>query len=80
MNTEDLAKRAYELATKLWFRLVDTPGGHPGVAGPAGPGGPPWTLTDGYLEGAITALEQVLTQWYVTQWYVTEMARDRDGP
>jgi len=59
--TEDLAKRVYVLATQCWFRLVNTPGGHHGVMGPAGSEPDDWTLTKGYLGSAVTALEQVLT-------------------
>jgi hypothetical protein len=57
---EQLAIRVYELATKLWYRLMpDTSGGHPGVAGPPG-GDEPWDMVTGNLTGAITALEQIV--------------------
>jgi len=64
MKTEDLAKRAYELAADLWFRLIHTPAGHPGVMGPAGPGpeADDWSQTKGYVGGVVNVLEQVLTR------------------
>ena len=55
-----LAIRVYELATKLWYRLMpDTSGGHPGVAGPPG-GDQLWDMVAGTLTGTITTLEQIL--------------------
>jgi hypothetical protein len=60
MNEEQLAKRVYDLARDLWFRLVHTPGGHCGPAGPSGTD-ESWTMTQGYLAGAAKSLEEVLS-------------------
>lgn len=57
--TPALAKQVYDLATSLWSRQVNT-GSHPGPAGPAGSDGPPWSITDGYLQGAIASLQPIL--------------------
>jgi hypothetical protein len=58
--TTPLAHKVYDLATTLWFRQVNTPGGHPGPAGPAGPTDANWTLTEGDLQGAIASLEAII--------------------
>lgn len=60
--TQGLAKKVYDVATHLWYTLVLTPGGHPGPAGPAGPGEPAWSMTDGYLQGAIHSLQEIAKQ------------------
>ena len=54
------AERVHDLANKLWYKLVNTPGGHPGPAGSPGDTDTPWSLTRAYLEGAQAALQQVL--------------------
>jgi hypothetical protein len=61
MTNTALVERLYELATKLWFRFVNAPGGHPGIPGPAG-GNEPWDATTSTLEGAVRTLEEVLAQ------------------
>jgi hypothetical protein len=48
---EGLAQHVHTLATRLWYRLVNHPGGPPGVAGPLSEGAP-WDATAGYLAGA----------------------------
>jgi hypothetical protein len=58
---EGLAQHVHTLATRLRYRLVNRPGGPPGVAGPLSEGAP-WDATAGYLAGANATLEQALTQ------------------
>jgi hypothetical protein len=53
-----IAEHLYDLATRLWYRLVDS------AAGPPGPVGPDsdelWNENRGYLLGAIATLEDIL--------------------
>ena len=61
MSNEGLAQHVHTLTTRLWYRLVNNPGGPPGVAGPLSEDAP-WDATAGYLVGAIATLEQALAQ------------------
>ena len=56
-------QEVYELATRVWYKHVNTPGGHPGIPGPAGSDDPwckTWRPDEAMLEGAIRTLKEVL--------------------
>jgi hypothetical protein len=54
-------KEIYDAATRYWYEQLPpelTSHGHPGPSGPSG-GGEVWSEEQGYLDGAICALQQV---------------------
>ena len=55
-------QEVYELATRVWYKHVNTPGGHPGIPGPTGSSDPGfvWRPDEAALEGAIRTLREVL--------------------
>lgn len=64
MNEESIktARDAYGASISLWFKHVNTPGGHPGVSGPSGGSDAPrpWSELESTIETTIDTLKVVL--------------------
>ena len=76
LGHKNLAEQLFNLATSLWSKIVNTPGGHPGLMGPAGADDAPyWNETTAMLKSAINELSQVRD--YASM--IGGVTRTRDG-
>ena len=57
-KNKKIIEEIYNLSTEIWFKVVNSKGGHPGVSGPSSK--EKWDEEGGILAGTKTALEEII--------------------